>query len=316
MNAGPGPDPGADLGGVAALVDGQPVTTAEVAAEVARLRAGPLADRLPPDGSPAGRQLRRWTTQRLVLRHLLEQEAVARHLPPPGPQPEPAPPEAGQPAAGQPEPARPEPRQAEPAQAGPGQAGPGQAGPGQAGWADPAVLGSAAADVLASSPAARAVFAALTAGVTVPAGVVRAHYDANMDRYTLPARWLIRLATVAGSTVDPAASTVAGSVAVPVDPATLPAPLREALAAAPVGQRVGPVRGPQGWQVAVREEAWPARLRPYAEVRDQIAGTLLHRRRQQAFARWLDARAGQLVMLHPGYEHPADPHNPDATHRH
>jgi [acyl-carrier-protein] S-malonyltransferase len=271
---------------VAALVDGQPVTTAEVAAEVARLRAGPLADRLPPDSSPAGRQLRRWTTQRLVLRRLLEQEAVARGLAAPGPRP--VPPETAQAEAG-------------------------RVG---AGRADPAVLGSAAADVLASSPAARAVFAALTAGVTVPAAAVRAHYDANLDRYTTPARWLIRLTTVAGSTVDPAASTMAGSVPVPVDPATLPAPLRAALAAAPVGQRVGPVRGPQGWQVAVREEAWPARLRPYAEVCDQIAGAVLHRRRQQAFARWLDARAGQLVMLHPGYEHPADPHNPDATHRH
>jgi [acyl-carrier-protein] S-malonyltransferase len=258
---------GGAAGPLAALVGGEPVTAAEVAAEVARLRAGPLADRLPPDGTPAGRQLRRWTTQRLVLSRLLDQEAAARGLPP------------------QPERAGPRPE---------------HAGPGEP---DAALLGSAAADVLATSATARAVYTAVTAAVSVPEPEIRVHYEANLDRYTVPERWLVRLSTVDAVGVDRQ---------VPVDPATLPPSLRAALSQAPPGHPVGAHAG----QVAIRDEVRPARIRPYPEVRGEIAGTLLDRCRQQAFARWLDGRAGELVALQPGYEHPADPHNPDATHRH
>jgi [acyl-carrier-protein] S-malonyltransferase len=281
-----------DPAGIAALVGDQPVTATEVAAEVARLRAGPLASRLPPDGSPAGRQLRRWTTQRLVLRRLLEQEAAARQLP-------------GPPDAELPRPDRPaaEPRR-------PGRLTTGPCRP------DPALLGSAAADVLATSPTARAVYAAVIATVSVPEAEIRDHYDRNPDRFTTGTRWLVRQITTAGAAVDSTVDDLAGAAPALVDPAVLPEPLRHALACAEPEQIVGPVPSPLGWHLAARHGVRPGGVRPYPEVRDEIAGALLDRHRQQAFARWLDGRRGALVQLHAGYEHPADPHNPDATHRH
>lgn len=265
---------------VAATVGGEPVTAAEVAAEVARLRSGPLADRLPPDGSPAGRQLRRWTTQRLVLRRLLDQEAAGRHV----------------------------------AVAATADGPPRQPGPGLR--PDPALLGSAAADVLASSPAARAVYASVTAAISVPEDEVRAHYERNLDRYSSGDRWLVRQLTTTSAPQTGAAALAGGPAPVLVDPATLPPPLRRALGAVEPGHVVGPLRSPLGWHLAARHEVRPAGPRPYPEVRTEISRALLDRRRQQAFARWLDGRVAELVRLNPGYEHPADPANPDATHRH
>lgn len=286
---------GGPVGEVAAVVGGEPVWAAEVAAELARLRAGPVGGRLPPDGTAEGRQLRRWTAQRVVLRRLLEREAAARGLggdpnpaarPDPEPRPDPAlrPDHAARPDAG----LRP----------------------------DPALLGAAVADVLTTSPAARAVYAAVTATVTVPEPAGRAYYDRNADRFTRLPSWLVRQATAA----DPAdlAGLLAAASPVPVHPDSLPAAVRQAAAdAGPrTGTALGPVRGATGWHLVRVDAVTPGGLLPYPEVRDRIAADLLARRRQQAFARWLDARAAALVRLRPGYEHPADPRNPDATHRH
>jgi [acyl-carrier-protein] S-malonyltransferase len=55
---------------------------------------------------------------------------------------------------------------------------------------------------------------------------------------------------------------------------------------------------------------------PYPEVRDQIRSELAEVEQRRRFARWLDERYAQLVRLLPGFEHPADPHHADATHRH
>jgi len=187
----------------AAWVDGEPVPATEVSAELARLRAGPRAARLPADGTPDGRQLRRWVTQRVVLRRLLDHEAAARGLPPP--EADDPPPEADGP--------RP----------------------------DPALVGSAAADVLATSPVARAVYRAVTADLAVPEADVRDHYDRNLDRY--------------------------GHL-------------------------------------------------PYPRARTLVEAAVVEHRRQRTFARWLDAQAASRIRLAPGYEHPADPRQPDATHRH
>ena len=67
---------------VAAWVGGTPVPIAEVDAQLDRLRAGPHAGLLPVADSAEGRQLRRWATQVVVTRHLLELEAAARGLAP------------------------------------------------------------------------------------------------------------------------------------------------------------------------------------------------------------------------------------------
>jgi [acyl-carrier-protein] S-malonyltransferase len=55
---------------------------------------------------------------------------------------------------------------------------------------------------------------------------------------------------------------------------------------------------------------------PYGEVRDLIAEQLGAGDRDRAFARWLEQRCAALVRLGAGFEHPADPSHPDATHRH
>lgn len=242
----------------AAWVDGVPVPAADVAAEVDRLRSGPAGTRLPRDGTADGRQLRRWVTQRVVVRRLLEHECATRAL-----DPETAP----------------------------------------ALVADPALLGTAAADVLTVSPAARAVFAAITAGVSVPEADVRASYD--RDRPTRPERWTIRQA------FSPTAPPTALPPPVTIDPATLLTEVRTGISAAPAL-----IRTSLGWHRVALDAVHPAGPVPYAEVRADLTATLTARARQTTFARWLDAALTTRVRLAPGYEHPADPHHPDTTHRH
>lgn len=51
--------------------------------------------------------------------------------------------------------------------------------------------------------------------------------------------------------------------------------------------------------------------------RPQHARTmLLQGRRREVFLDWLAAQMATRVRLQPGFEHPSDPHQPDATHRH
>jgi len=189
------------------------------------------------------------------------------------------------------------------------------------GWpvgADPALLGAAAADVLATSAAARAVFAAVTAGVTVEEGEIRAHHADHPDRYGRPERWVVRQAFLPAGAAEHAAAApaaelraaLARATPVEVDPATL---LPEVRAAAPA---VRPVRSGLGWHLLAVVAVVPAGPVPYQEVRDEIAARLTERRRQTSFARWLDAQVAARIRLAPGFEHPADPHQPDATHRH
>jgi [acyl-carrier-protein] S-malonyltransferase len=66
---------------VAAEVDGEPVTVAEVDARLAELRAGRWGDRLPPDHTAEGRNARRWVVQLLAARRIVEREVAARRLP-------------------------------------------------------------------------------------------------------------------------------------------------------------------------------------------------------------------------------------------
>jgi [acyl-carrier-protein] S-malonyltransferase len=258
-------------------VDGQPVAAAEVDAEVARLRAGPLADRLPPEGGADARQLRRWITQRVVLRRLLEHEAAARGLTPGG--------------AGRPEAVAP---RSEHEAAGRGLSGPRTARP------DPAVIGAATADVVATSAAARAVLATFATEPTEDE--IRTHYTANPDRYARSERWLVRQAFA------PTEDALVLGPPTELDPTTLLPELRS--------RPAGAVHSGLGWHRLVVEAVRPAGPVPYAEVRPAIAAELADRAGQLAFARWLDDAAARRVTLAPGFEHPADPRQPDATHRH
>lgn len=67
-------------GHVAAFVGGAPVAVAEVDEREARLRAGPRAAALPAAGSSEGRQLRRWLTQLIVTELVVAAEVAARGL--------------------------------------------------------------------------------------------------------------------------------------------------------------------------------------------------------------------------------------------
>jgi [acyl-carrier-protein] S-malonyltransferase len=54
----------------------------------------------------------------------------------------------------------------------------------------------------------------------------------------------------------------------------------------------------------------------YGDAREHIAADLLEAAKAKAFNNWLDLQVHQRVCLLPGFEHPADPHQPDATHHH
>ncbi len=54
----------------------------------------------------------------------------------------------------------------------------------------------------------------------------------------------------------------------------------------------------------------------FADARPQIAARLQAHARDRAFGEWLDRHMVADVVLQPGFEHPADPHHADATHRH
>jgi [acyl-carrier-protein] S-malonyltransferase len=125
---------------------------------VAELRAGPWADRLPPDNSAGGRNLRRWLVQVLTTRAVVEREAAARGLT---------------------------------ATAADGPAAPLTLPVALA-------TGGVAAAVLAAMPLARALRRAVTAEVEVPEAEVRAYYDRNRDRYTRPERRAVSLARDGG----------------------------------------------------------------------------------------------------------------------
>ena len=301
---------------IAAWVDGEPVPAADVEAEVDRLRAGPLADRLPPAGTADARQLRRWVTQRVVLGRLLEHEAAARGLTPPSTVPP-----VGAPVGAAAAPGPTDPSAARPVGAAVGQAAargltppstvppvgapvgaaaaPGPTGP-RTVRPDAALVGAAAADVLTTSAAARAVLATFTTHPTE--AEVRAHYTAHPDRYARGERWLARQAfapTPGGLLLGPPTE---------LDPATLVPELR--------GRPTGPVRSGLGWHRLVVDAVRPAGPVPYEQVRPELEAELTDRATQLAFARWLDEAAAGRIRLAPGFEHPADPRQPDATHRH
>jgi [acyl-carrier-protein] S-malonyltransferase len=63
-----------------ATVAGMPVAVDEVDAAEARLRNGPRAAALPASGTSEGRQLRRWLTQLIVTERVVAAEAAARGL--------------------------------------------------------------------------------------------------------------------------------------------------------------------------------------------------------------------------------------------
>jgi [acyl-carrier-protein] S-malonyltransferase len=54
----------------------------------------------------------------------------------------------------------------------------------------------------------------------------------------------------------------------------------------------------------------------YAAAAAVIRAELAEAERNRVFASWLESAARELVVLEAGYEHPAEPGHPDATHHH
>lgn len=185
---------------VAAWVGARPITVAEVDRRMAVLREGPLASRLPPEGTPQGRNLRRWLVQVLTVEELVVQQAAVYDV-------------VCEPCDGEPESVE---------------------------LAEALRAGGVTAAVLAAYPLARALRRTIVAGIDVSEHEVRAYYDRNRDRH-------------------------AGAFA------------KEYLA---------------------------------------IRRCLLDAARERAFSRWLDRLVAQSVRLEHGFEHPADPRQPDADHHH
>ncbi|WP_030453552.1 DUF7158 domain-containing protein [Herbidospora cretacea] len=131
-------------------------------------------------------------------------------------------------------------------------------------------------------------------------------------------RWLVQLMTMERLVAQ---ECDAGGQAVPVE---LPVALRTggvvaAVLATPAGRTLFE---------RVRAEVPPDEVRGYYDRnRDRhpgrfedesprIEARLVHTRREILFTRWLEARHREKVTLMPGFEHPGDPRQPDATHRH
>lgn len=165
-------------------------------------------------------------------------------------------------------------------------------------------LGSVAADLLSRSALARAVFVAVTADVVVSPEAVVLFYERNPERFRVPEE---RLVTHTLGDTSTRRTLRRGQLAGAVE---------DAVFAAAEGAVVGPVQDPLGTHTVVVEEVRPARVRPLAEVRAEIAEHLVAGARRRAFTAWLDRHAATQVWLAPGFEHPGDPGQPDNTHRH
>ena len=197
--------PGHPEGRVAAWVGEIPIAASEVDVHLEQLRAGPRAALLPVAHSSEGRQLRRWATQVVVTRRLLEIEASAL--------------------------------------------GPGDAPPVEAVMPDREAaieLGGVVANVLANSGPARRVFAEVTGSVQASSRDVTDYYARNQDEFPSP----------------------------------------------------------------------DGQTRSLEAVAEDIERKLTSSLRRRCFVDWLDQLRARLVRLEPGHEHPGDPRQPDATHRH
>ncbi|MBX6168991.1 MAG: peptidyl-prolyl cis-trans isomerase [Thermobispora bispora] len=285
-------------GPIAAVAGEEVITVAEVDRRLRLLRGGPLAARLPGGDTAQGRNLRRWLVQVMVAERLVAQEAARLGLSSEsaGPPASVPPPQSGPPST-------------QVVGEGATVAGEGTAHPagtcGGRAVAPEAVLtlasalrtGGVAAAVLAASPVARAIRRKLAAGCEPPEEEVRAYYLRNIDRFTTPeTRWVHPFGPVRRGQITGA--------------------IEEAVFGAREGETVGPVEGPGGPWTIVVERIEAARREPYAAVRERIRAELATERADRAFARWLDERYADAVVLMPGYEHPADPAQPDADHRH
>jgi [acyl-carrier-protein] S-malonyltransferase len=162
-------------------------------------------------------------------------------------------------------------------------------------------FGSVAAAVLAVSPAARAVLR--TRDVVVDDDELVEYLGRNLSSLCLVAARHVRRRLLPDGPWQDLGW---------LQPTRMSGTLGTAVATATVGRVEGPVCCPDGAAVIIVEADRPAGTSPAATVRTQLAGAA----RREAFVAWLEERRREHVVLAPGFEHPADPRQPDSTHRH
>ena len=277
------------------VVAGREVPGALLDARLSELRAGPLADRLPPPDCLEGRRLRRWVAQLVLTEELVRAEASRLGVSAVPPEP------AGE---------------------------PGQTG--QPDWSGryPVRAGSLAAAVLAAMPLAREVYRRITDTVRVDEVAAEAYYQHNPELWQRPERRTVLYLPT--ERPDPSGSTDRIAPGYPSElirlrsrgvrwtctAAELPEPLDRLIFTAAPGKVVGPILTPFGWQLHLVEGVTPAHTVEFDAVRDQILTTLTLSARQRYFEQWLERRRRTLVTVAPGCEHPGDPRHSDYAHHH
>ncbi|HEY3504505.1 MAG TPA: hypothetical protein VGN37_17205 [Actinocatenispora sp.] len=155
-------------------------------------------------------------------------------------------------------------------------------------------LGSVPVAVLVASPVARAVYEWVTAAVEPPSA-------SRVPARSEPEERRVRLVPAAGGPPQHLGW---------VRPDRYAGPLGAAIAAATPGEPYGPVDVAGAVHTILVEavRAGGDATDPAAELRDAA--------RRHAFVDWLERERRARVRLRPGFEHPADPRQPDNTHRH
>lgn len=154
-------------------------------------------------------------------------------------------------------------------------------------------LGSVPVAVLVASPVARAVYDRVTATVEPPCA-------RRVPARTGPEERRVRLVPAGGPPQHLGW----------VRPDRYAGPLGAAIAAATPGDAYGPVdvAGAPHTVLVEAVRAGSDGTDPAAELHDAA--------RRHAFVDWLERERRARVRLRPGFEHPADPRQPDNTHRH
>lgn len=158
-------------------------------------------------------------------------------------------------------------------------------------------LGSVLTAVLLSSPAARRAYRRVTEGLEPTEEQIADYYRRNRDDFDEPETRLVRLVP---DVHDGRNEQALGWVRADQLPGTSGAVVTVA------GGR---------WLVVV-DEVRDRRVPELAEVRERIVTELGGAARRHAFVSWVERARRDRVVLHEGYEHPADPRQPDNTHRH
>lgn len=300
--------------GIVGVVAGRRLPGELLDARVADLRAGPMADRLPPEGSLEGRRLRRWVAQLVLTEELIRVEAARLGVPAPDPA---AAPGVVDPGAVEPG-----------SDAGRDRTGAGRLDTawsplwpgGRPPWSDPLggpgpwPAGSLALAVLATMPLARALYRRVTDRVRVAENRARDYYRRNPELWKRPERRTL-LHVLSAVPPDPDRLRVDGTWwTCTYD--ELPGPLAKLAFSAAPGAIVGPVNTPFGWHVCLIGGVTPAQVRTFDTVRNQIIAELTRSDRDRYFERWVEQRRSALVTTGTGCEHPGDPRHSDYAHHH